>query len=107
MYYGEPCMTDPQDPYGALCLKTLLSAEYRRDWLATRLPLFVVLPNGEEFCPDFCYSHTRGNTQAGWTVTGEAPNITVSPSINCIGRFHGWLQNGVISEDVEGRTFPR
>jgi len=107
MYYGEPCMIDRSNRYGAFCLMTLLSSEYLRDWLATRLPLFVVLPNGEEFCPDFSYSYTRGNTQEGWTVTGDAPNITVSPSINFVGRWHGFLQNGVLSEDVEGRTFPR
>jgi hypothetical protein len=43
--------------------------------------------------------HTNGeSTSEGeglWTVTGEAPNITVHPSIN-IGPeiWHGWIKNG-------------
>jgi len=106
MYYGEPCMLDPSDPYGRFCLKTLLSNEYKRDWMATRRPLFVVLPNGEEFCVDFAQSQHRGQSGQGWTVTGTPPAITVSPSINCEGRFHGWLTGGVLSDDCEGRRFP-
>jgi hypothetical protein len=36
----------------------------------------------------------------GWTVTGEAPNLTVSPSINCLepGGWHGHIVNGEISD---------
>lgn len=36
----------------------------------------------------------------GWTVIGEAPNITVTPSINCMetGGWHGFIVNGEISE---------
>ncbi len=41
----------------------------------------------------------------GWTVTGEAPAITVAPSIDGIGVYHGFLRNGVISDDLEGRKF--
>lgn len=38
-----------------------------------------------------------------WTRTGEPPNITVSPSINYMGFYHGWLCEGVLSDDCEGR----
>ncbi len=31
-----------------------------------------------------------------WDVTGEPPNITVSPSINVIGIWHGWIRDGVL-----------
>lgn len=31
----------------------------------------------------------------GWMRHGEAPNITVTPSIS-IGSYHGWLRNGVL-----------
>lgn len=41
----------------------------------------------------------------GWERTGEIPNITASPSIHCVGRYHGWLKNGVLSDDVDGRKF--
>jgi hypothetical protein len=32
----------------------------------------------------------------GWDVQGEAPNITVNPSINIPGEqgWHGWIRNG-------------
>jgi len=103
---GEPCMVDLDDRYGAFCLRTLLSAEYRRDWLGRRLPLFVLLPNGEEFSPDFAYAWARGKEQQGWTATGTPPLLTVQPSINCIGRYHGWLQGGLLSPDLEGRRYP-
>lgn len=85
-----------------------LSTEYYRDWADKRGPIWVVLPNGDRFCVDSAYSNGPGYNpeRHGWTVSGEAPNITVSPSINCIGRNHGWLQNGVLSDDVDGRTFP-
>lgn len=69
-----------------------------------RRPLFVVLPNNDLFCIDGQCGE-GGNHYGGWTVTGEVPDITVSPSINIGGSYHGWLQNGVISDDVEGRVF--
>jgi hypothetical protein len=80
------------------------SPEYHRDWLGKRAPLMVRLPNGVDWIVD---SPMRGQPGAsGWTVTGEAPSITVMPSINFFGSYHGWLQNGVLSDDVEGRRFP-
>ena len=84
-------------------LNHYLSNEYRRDWLGKRPPLLVCLPNGDEFPIDARVTDSQDGH--GWTVTGEAPNVTVNPSINCIGRYHGWIQNGVLSDDVEGRTF--
>jgi hypothetical protein len=41
----------------------------------------------------------------GWTWTGEAPNITATPSINFVGIYHGWVQNGMVTDDCEGRKF--
>jgi hypothetical protein len=83
----------------------LLSDEYKRDWMGKRLPLVVRLPNGLDFVVD---SPASGQT-SGWTVTGEAPSITVSPSINCWpGDPHGWhgfLQSGVLTDDLEGRRY--
>ena len=32
-----------------------------------------------------------------WTVTGTPPNITVKPSINVVGDWHGWITNGEMS----------
>ena len=79
-----------------------LSNEYKRDWMDKRPPIWVVLPSGTWFCVD---SQITDGDGSGWVVTGEAPNITVSPSINCVGIYHGFLQNGVLSDDCEGRIF--
>jgi hypothetical protein len=40
-----------------------------------------------------------------WSVSGEMPNVTASPSINFNGIYHGFVQNGVVTDDVEGRRF--
>jgi hypothetical protein len=40
-----------------------------------------------------------------WTLSGDIPNVTASPSINFVGTYHGWVQNGVVSDDCEGRKF--
>ncbi len=42
--------------------------------------------------------HTRQMPQDGprWDVTGTPPHITVSPSINVIGVWHGFIRDGVI-----------
>lgn len=39
-----------------------------------------------------------------WKRTGEPPNITVTPSINHQGKYHGHLQNGYLTDDCEGRV---
>lgn len=40
-----------------------------------------------------------------WLISGEPPNITVTPSLNInphapdpAGRFHGWITDGVLRE---------
>lgn len=85
-----------------------LSPEYKRDWEGKRPPIVVCIPQmfGDKirsrwFCPDSKYT----GKENGWTVTGEVPNITVSPSINAVGSYHGWLQNGILSDDLEGRIY--
>ena len=39
-----------------------------------------------------------------WSRTGTPPLITVTPSVNCVGRYHGWVRDGVITDDCEGRS---
>lgn len=74
-----------------------LSPHYWRDWSDKRAPLTLVLPNGETWCVD-----QKSSNGDGWVITGEFPNITAAPSINATG-YHGWLQGGTFSDDVEGR----
>jgi hypothetical protein len=45
--------------------------------------------------------HTNGkSTRTGqlWAVWGEAPALTVHPSVNVEGHWHGWITNGELSE---------
>lgn len=101
MYFSESC-----DSTHTGELQRLLSPEYRRDWMGKRAPLFVVTPAGP-WCVDAQSTDGSGQyTGHGWTVTGEVPNITATPSINMPGRYHGWLTNGILSDDLEGRTYP-
>jgi len=95
---------------------TWLSKQYMTEWLGKRDPIVVVLPMrsgdktiGFHFCIDGPASSGKKNGDEyrdGWTVTGSLPLITVSPSINAEGCYHGWIQNGQITNDCEGRVFP-
>ena len=69
-----------------------------------RRPLIIMLPGRALFCID-SKSWRDEVYSGGWTVTGEAPNMTLSPSINMHGTYHGYLKDGVLSDDVEGRTY--
>ena len=86
-----------------------LSLEYKRDWADKRPPILVWIPmicgdgvtRGHFWCPD----NNCSDKQTGWIVTDIPPSITVHPSINAIGSYHGWLQNEILTDDIEGRTY--
>jgi hypothetical protein len=40
-----------------------------------------------------------------WTRSGNPPEVTMFPSINFVGIYHGWLRNGILSDDVDRRLF--
>jgi len=72
-----------------------LSPEYIRDHEGKRPPVVVQLPAGGAWCVD---ERARSNGQVhgtGWTVTGEAPKLTASPSI-LTPSYHGFLTDGVL-----------
>lgn len=60
----------------------------------------VMMPGGQEWI-------VYGPSSDGkpWAVNGVPPKITVSPSIAIRGYYHGFVKNGVITEDVDGRKF--
>ena len=64
--------------------------------------LYVRMPDGEDFSPTLNYG---GGEK--WSMVGTPPAITVSPSINCVGSYHGWIRAGVLTDDCEGRKFPQ
>lgn len=83
---------------------------------AGRRPIMVVLPCGYHFCIDSAYwSNADTNPhRLGWDVRIDAPPVegerllvTLAPSVNVVGCYHGWIRNGEITGDVEGRTFDR
>lgn len=102
----DPENPDDHDPwywFRAFTKKHKLSDYYFQN-NSHRDPLLVWLPGRTLFCVDGkCWKD--GAYYGGWVITGEAPNITVHPSINIGGSYHGWLQNGVIGDDVDGRKF--
>lgn len=63
------------------------------------LCLMLMLPDGTEWMID-------GPARNGgrWTRTGSPPRITARPSIASPG-YHGWLTDGVLSDDLEGRSY--
>lgn len=78
-----------------------------------RPPLIVILPSkypgGDRFLVDRKPSDKK---TGGWDVTiqgemvdGQQLDITLHPSINCEGSYHGYIRQGVITNDCEGRKF--
>ncbi|MDE2105377.1 MAG: hypothetical protein KGL39_49580 [Patescibacteria group bacterium] len=91
----EPMITAP--PAKLDSKRGYLSPHYWRDWSTKRPPITVVGPNGEWWTVDRWSSNGDG-----WTVTGDLPDITCSPSIVLKG-YHGYLRGGEFGPDLEGR----
>lgn len=52
------------------------------------------------------YQHPTGGGRWQITIPPEGPErMTVSPSINFSGGWHGFIRDGVISDDVSGKRF--
>lgn len=107
---GDAVLLRPESPRAAGVLGywgSRLSAEYERERRFRRPPLLVFLPGVGWWCVDSAYS-ANGQpvpSRESWAVTGEPPRITLSPSVDLPGLYHGWIRDGVISDDVEGRRF--
>jgi len=71
-----------------------LSIHYWRDWANKRAPICVVGPSG-----DWWEIDRKSSNGDGWTVTGELPNITCSPSIVLNG-YHGFLRDGAFTPNL-------
>lgn len=70
-----------------------------------RPPLVILLPGKTYFVADSkCFSLEKGYYD-GWKVVGDPANLTIAPSVNFKGAYHGYITNGIIGNDVEGRKF--
>lgn len=84
-----------------------LSSKYQERWQALRPPLTVAMPGGSWWTID--EDATCGG--GGWDITmelgpnGEPLHVTANPSINVVGKYHGWLRDSVLTDDCEGRKF--
>lgn len=79
----------------------LISAQH-----AGKRPICIRLPGGVYFC---IYSKqiTDGVPhEPGWTVTGEPESITLQPSVDIKGVWHGFITNGSFSPDVAQTPTP-
>lgn len=82
---------------------THLGKIYKTQHAAHRAPILIVLPaSAGWWCPDcMAYDRNKGHHGDGWQVTGTLPNVTITPSINAIGSYHGWVRAGVLTDDCE------
>jgi hypothetical protein len=98
---------------------SFLSKHYLDNVAAIRRPIVVELPYRQtdgrdpEFirwhgCSFHIDSHPTSEPDAAWSVTvdmdslivGAKPLITVQPSIKCMDIYHGFLTDGVLTDDI-------
>lgn len=72
---------------------------------------YVALPGGKDgragqiWCPwQRAFSKDKGYHGNGWTVTGQPEQLTAQPSIDT-ARYHGYLRGGILTDDLNGRTY--
>lgn len=87
-------------PMGRYCRREWLSTGYLERHLANRPPVWVYLPGGRWICVD-----ARPDKGMEWQVGGDPPRITVMPAIHLVGVYCGWLIDGVLGDDRDGRTY--
>ena len=93
---GKECTTHPQPPSGIQVAPA--GAMWFSDCFSWKGPdghtLTVMTPGGE-WCID---GPASGSSSRPWTRTGIPPKVTVSPSIHIVGKYHGWLRDGMLSD---------
>lgn len=120
VWFGDELPEGPYEP--GWCghfwyVKAHLSQHYLEHVAPHRKPISVAVPakwtdstgaartGATMFCID---SHPTNDPAGAWTVDvvessliiGQKPDITVSPSIHCVGIYHGFLQHGDLTDDL-------
>ena len=70
-----------------------------------RRPIMVMMPGRALYCIDAMQQLNGIYFGDGWIVTGDIPNITMSPSIDIGTIYHGFIINGEITNDVSGNAY--
>lgn len=97
MWFCRKCFNENYRQY----YLDVLSERYFHEWSQSRPPLYVLLPDGTEFCLD----GKAACDNTGWVVRGFPNEIHLTPSINIRGGYHGFIRNGILTDDCEGRKF--
>lgn len=92
-----------------------ISREYVAQHAGRRGLYLIKLPaasaKGEWFSPDWMWGRPSENPKReGWTVTGTLSDLSVSPSIDSQGSYHGFLgwqgtPPGHLSHDINNRGY--
>jgi len=88
---------------GVPAVDNYLSTTYIANRMGVRPPLMILLPGNVEFCLDGRADCNGG--EVGWELKGELPKLTANPSLNVLGTWHGFLRDGVLSDDLSGRSY--
>lgn len=75
--------------------------ERRPKWMSFPCPGKQTPSGGRCMVPIFPQKNGNG---ASWQWNGDQEKPTLTPSINCYGCWHGFITNGEITPDVDGRT---
>lgn len=102
--WPAPWLVEDEDGPRAFFLSDAFLARWDKG--ERRMPLVVRMPDGTDFCVDSPTFANGKRGSGGWAVSGTPPKITLAPSINLVGFYHGYIIDGVITDDVEGRKFP-
>jgi hypothetical protein len=96
---GDWCTRPAEDIKGEGTLSNEFLASGRTEVVFIRLP-----GKCGAWSPDYQFHGTGGT---GWTLTltEDGSPFTATPSVNVEGCYHGWLQNGALTDDCEGRAF--
>lgn len=72
-----------------------------------RKPIVMLMPGRIWFCLDGKAVDEGIYYGEGWSVVGDPTtgSLTVHPSININGSYHGWLRQNQLSPDCEGRKY--
>ena len=81
-----------------------LLSDYYKLHNSDRKPLLVFMPSRALFCVD-AMRLFKNERYEGWEVSGVAPTITVATSIHLAEQYHGTIQKGIISDDLDGRKY--